>query len=1010
MTMTGEPGVQDFVLLDEITIENFMQNLQKRYQAGKIYTYIGEVVVSVNPYRQMNNLYGNDVITKYKGREFYENPPHLYAIADAAYRALRQQNNNTCIMISGESGAGKTEASKIIMKYIAAVTNAHSQNEIDRVKNVLIQSNAILECFGNAKTNRNDNSSRFGKYMDIEFDFKHDPVGGVITNYLLEKSRVIHQQEGERNFHCFYQLLRGASDAELKQYSLTRDPANYYYTNQGSTETLSEKNDYKATSSSFKAFGFTQEEVNTVWKTVAAILQLGNVQFATQEDVMIITNQSQMKLVAKLLNVTESEMTASLTQRVIAAHGDIMVKAHDVRQAEFGRDALAKAIYDRLFSWIIERINKAIVVPAKSLQKKFNRVIGVLDIYGFEIFDSNSFEQFCINYCNEKLQQLFIQLVLKQEQEEYLKEGIEWKKVDYFNNEIICDLVELQHKGIISIMDEACMQVGKINDEMLLEAMDKKLVNHKHYSSRQLKPMDKELKHRQDFRITHYAGDVVYNINGFIEKNKDTLFQDFKRLLYHSNDKILSSMWPEGARDIGKTTKRPLTAGTIFQRSMSDLVETLSIKEPFYVRCVKPNDIKSPTVFDDVRVEHQVRYLGLLENVRVRRAGFVHRQRYDKFLLLYKMLSQYTWPNYRGEHNKEGVRLLLEEKGFLQDCKFGHTKVFIRSPQTLLSLERQRNDMIPNIVILLQKQVRGWICRRQYQKMKAAVTIMRYYRHYKLYNYTNAMAMKFRNAKHMKDFGKSITWPTPPLVGRNAEKGLRRMFHNWRAGMILKKYPRAEWPQLKLQITAATALKNRRRFWGQERKWLGNYLSISGENSNYSTYNASINNIKNTDQYKSILFSSFVGKFNKCNKSADRVIIVTEAAVYKLDGVKNKFKNMKRSVPIKEITSISVTPGRDQLVVFHSHHNNDLIVSLQGEHHQLKEDRVGELIGHVCKKYNDLTNKDLPINVSANISVQLGGKPRKISVEGVAGVEIPAFKHSGQIIVFEVPSSYCSPV
>ena len=224
--------------------------------------------------------------------------------------------------------------------------------------------------------------------------------------------------------------------------------------------------------------------------------------FSAQEDVMIITNQSQMKLVAKLLNVTESEMTASLTQRVIAAHGDIMVKAHDVRQAEFGRDALAKAIYDRLFSWIIERINKAIVVPAKSLQKKFNRVIGVLDIYGFEIFDSNSFEQFCINYCNEKLQQLFIQLVLKQEQEEYLKEGIEWKKVDYFNNEVICDLVELQHKGIISIMDEACMQVGKINDEMLLEAMDKKLVNHKHYSSRQLKPMDKELKHKQDFRIT----------------------------------------------------------------------------------------------------------------------------------------------------------------------------------------------------------------------------------------------------------------------------------------------------------------------------------------------------------------------------------------------------------------------------------------------------------------------------------------------------------------------------
>lgn len=294
--------------------------------------------------------------------------------------------------------------------------------------------------------------------------------------------------------------------------------------------------------------------------------------------------------------------------------------------------------------------------------------------------------------------------------------------------QIICDLVEQQHKGIISILDEACLTVGKVTDETFLEAMDKKLVNHPHYSSRQLKPMDKELKHRENFRITHYAGDVIYSVNGFLEKNKDTLFQDFKRLLYHSKDKNLSNMWPEGAQDITKTTKRPLTAGTLFYKSMVDLVATLLKKEPFYVRCIKPNDVKSPTIFDDTRIEHQIRYLGLLENVRVRRAGFVHRQRYDKFLLRYKMISQYTWPNFKAGNDKDGVKVLVKERGYAHDVKFGQTKIFIRSPQTLFALEKARNDMIPHIVTLLQKQVRGWICRQNYKKMKAAITILRYYR------------------------------------------------------------------------------------------------------------------------------------------------------------------------------------------------------------------------------------------------------------------------------------------
>uniref|UniRef100_A0A2M4A447 Putative myosin class i heavy chain n=1 Tax=Anopheles triannulatus TaxID=58253 RepID=A0A2M4A447_9DIPT len=1004
-----EVGVQDFVLLDAVTQENFMDNLKRRFQAAKIYTYIGEVCISMNPYREMN-IYGPEYVSRYKGRELFENAPHIFAIADAAYRVLKQRNSDTCIMISGESGAGKTEASKIIMKYIAAVTNQGKQGEIERVKNVLIKSNAILECFGNAKTNRNDNSSRFGKYMDIEFDYKGDPVGGIITNYLLEKSRVIQQQAGERNFHCFYQLLRGGTNNELQQYGLSREPGSYHYTNQGSTETLSEKADYRATTAGLQALGFSGEEISMVWRTVAAILHLGNIEFRMRDDKLEVANEQALASAARLLQVTVEEMRTSLTERVIAARGEIMSKSHDTVQAEHGRDALAKAIYDRMFTWIIQRINKAILVPGSNTQKRYNRVIGVLDIYGFEIFDRNSFEQFCINYCNEKLQQLFIELVLKQEQEEYNREGIEWTNIEYFNNQIICALVEQSDKGVIAIMNEACLNVGKITDEMLLEDMDKKLSHHPHYSSRQLKPMDKELRHREDFRITHYAGDVIYSIAGFIEKNRDTLFQDFKRLLYRSKDTLISQMWPEGAQDIAKTTKRPLTAGTLFQKSMAELVATLLRKEPLYVRCIKPNDIKSPTVFDDVRVEHQVRYLGLLENVRVRRAGFVHRQRYDKFLLRYKMISQYTWPNFRGGNDRDGVTVLMNEKNFTNDVRFGRTKIFIRSPQTLFALEQQRNDMIPHIVTLLQKQVRGWIARQQYKKMKAALVIMRHYRKYKLKSYVQDLAMRFRNARTLRDYGRSIQWPQPPLVGRQAERQLRTLFSRWRAAMILRKYPREEWPQLRLQITAASAFRKRRKFWGHDRKWQGNYLSIVAENSNYSSFNASVRNIKNTDRFDMIVFSSFVKKFNKCNKSADRAIIVTDGSIYKLDGAKNKFRNMKRTVAIREITSISVSPGRDQLAVFHSHHNNDLILALQGEHQPLKEDRIGELVAHVVRRYHAICQQELPVNVASSFPLRLGNKSRTLNIEAAVGQEIAEFSYAGTFILYKVPPAFASPL
>lgn len=495
-------------------------------------------------------------------------------------------------------------------------------------------------------------------------------------------------------------------------------------------------------------------------------------------------------------------------------------------------------------------------------------------------------------------------------------------------------------------MDEACLNVGKVTDELLLETMDKKLKDHKHYTSRQLKPADKQMRHQIDFRITHYAGDVTYCITGFLDKNKDSLFQDFKRLLYHSSDENLKSMWPEGAQDISKTTKRPLTAGTLFKNSMAALVQNLQSKEPHYVRCIKPNEIKSPVAFDDVRVRHQVSYLGLVENVRVRRAGFAYRQRYDRFLKRYKMISQYTWPNFRTGSDKDGTKVIIDECNFSNDVKYGHTKIFLRSPKTLFALESARNNLIPGIVTLIQKTWRGYKAREFYKKLRAAWIMINAYRQMKLRVYVNSLQRKFVNARNMKDYGKSIMWPAPPKSLRSTLNILRSAYNRWRAYMILSKVPQKEWPQLKLKISAASVLKNKRAYWGQDRKWEGNYLSNLSENNNYTLFNESINNLKNSKHFNSVLFSSYVTKFNRFNKVAERVLVISDKYLFKLDC--NKFKNMKEGIELGNLTGVSITPGRDQLIVLHCPDGNDMLVSL---HNISKEDRVGELVGIICNQF-----------------------------------------------------------
>ena len=505
---------------------------------------------------------------------------------------------------------------------------------------------------------------------------------------------MVNQQAGERNFHSFYYLLNGAADSELAQYHLNGkriDSFSYLSGGGGPSQAVEDERNFRLVNEAMKISAFEPELVVTIWSIVAAVTHLGCVLFESSgvETRVSASSTATVKRVASLLSVDEAELGKSLTSRLIASGSrELVSKELSVADATYARDALAKALYEQLFLHVFSKINESLdcklIASSSGAQK--NTVIGVLDIYGFEVFDQNSFEQLCINYCNEKLQQLFIELVLKQEQEEYLRENINWQHIEYFNNKVICDLVEQPHKGIIAILDESSYSVGKIDDELLLTHMSKQLKEHKHFTSRDTNLTDKTLAHKVEFRIKHYAGDVKYQIKGFIDKNKDLLFQDFKRLLYNSSNRFVKVMWPEGAQSLTEITKRPPTVATRFKNSMIGLVQNLATKGPFYVRCIKPNDIKAPVSFDHEKAKSQVAYLGLLENVRVRRAGFAYRLTYEQFLKRYKCLSARTWPNSDQRPAKESTSLILIELRLEADVRYGLTKVFVRSPETVFQV------------------------------------------------------------------------------------------------------------------------------------------------------------------------------------------------------------------------------------------------------------------------------------------------------------------------------------
>uniref|UniRef100_F7AJ65 Unconventional myosin-Ib n=1 Tax=Macaca mulatta TaxID=9544 RepID=F7AJ65_MACMU len=777
-------GVGDMVLLEPLNEETFINNLKKRFDHSEIYTYIGSVVISVNPYRSLP-IYSPEKVEEYRNRNFYELSPHIFALSDEAYRSLRDQDKDQCILITGESGAGKTEASKLVMSYVAAVCGKGA--EVNQVKEQLLQSNPVLEAFGNAKTVRNDNSSRFGKYMDIEFDFK----------VLVKKFRILKHPRGERNFHVFYQLLSGASEELLNKLKLERDFSRYNYLSLDSAKVngVDDAANFRTVRNAMQIVGFMDHEAESVLAVVAAVLKLGNIEFKPESrvnglDESKIKDKNELKEICELTGIDQSVLERAFSFRTVEAKQEKVSTTLNVAQAYYARDALAKNLYSRLFSWLVNRINESIKAQTKVRKK----VMGVLDIYGFEIFEDNSFEQFIINYCNEKLQQIFIELTLKEEQEEYIREDIEWTHIDYFNNAIICDLIENNTNGILAMLDEECLRPGTVTDETFLEKLNQVCATHQHFESRMSKCSrflnDTSLPH-SCFRIQHYAGKVLYQVEGFVDKNNDLLYRDLSQAMWKASHALIKSLFPEG-NPAKINLKRPPTAGSQFKASVATLMKNLQTKNPNYIRCIKPNDKKAAHIFTEALVCHQIRYLGLLENVRVRRAGYAFRQAYEPCLERYKMLCKQTWPHWKGPA-RSGVEVLFNELEIpVEEYSFGRSKIFIRNPRTLFKLEDLRKQRLEDLATLIQKIYRGWKCRTHFLLMKKSqIVIAAWYRRYaqqKRYQQTKSSALVIqsyirgwkarkilRELKHQKRCKEAVTTIAAYWHGTQARRELRRL-------------------------------------------------------------------------------------------------------------------------------------------------------------------------------------------------------------------------------------------
>lgn len=707
-------GVEDMISLGDLHEAGILRNLLIRYKDNLIYTYTGSILVAVNPY-QILPIYTSEQIKLYKDKKIGELPPHIFAIGDNAYTNMLRYGQDQCVVISGWSGSGKTESTKLILQYLAAISGRHSW-----IEQQILEANPILEAFGNAKTIRNDNSSRFGKYIDIHFNKQGFIEGAKIDQYLLEKSRIVCQASGERNYHIFYCMLAGMTKDERAKLNLL-DASKYFYLMQGDCITCDGRDDaaeFADIRSAMKVLMFSDAEIWELLMILAALLHLGNIRYRAKvinnldATELTATSQSSANLASKFLKVDQTHLIEALTTRTIFAHGDTVVSTMNSQQSLDVRDAFVKGIYGKMFVWIVKKINSAIYKPPSGDQRTS---IGVLDIFGFENFNINSFEQFCINYANENLQQFFVRHIFKLEQEEYNTEHINWQHIEFIDNQEALDLIAVKPMNIMALIDEES-KFPQGTDITLLNKLHKTHSNNQNY----IKPKSDI---NTSFGLSHFAGKVFYETRGFLEKNRDTFNIDLLQLIQESKNPYLRGLFQEDINMGAETRKKTLTLSAQFKKSLDSLMRQLSQCHPFFIRCIKPNEIKKSMSFDRELCCKQLRYSGMMETIRIRRAGYPIRHTYREFVERYRYLIRGIGPAHTVTDLKGVASKICETKLGQDDYQLGNSKVFLKDAHDLF-LEQERDRVITSNILTLQRAIRGWYHRKRYKQMRNSAIII----------------------------------------------------------------------------------------------------------------------------------------------------------------------------------------------------------------------------------------------------------------------------------------------
>ncbi|XP_029380560.1 unconventional myosin-VIIb-like, partial [Echeneis naucrates] len=744
MHPTSVEGVDDMIKLGDMNEAGLLRNVLLRHQRGIIYTYTGSVLVAVNPYQDFP-IYSSDQVRLYHGRKLGELPPHIFAIAESCYSDMLHHRKNQCCIISGESGAGKTESTKLILHYLAAIGRKLSGQGIEQQ---VLESNPILEAFGNAKTIRNDNSSRFGKYLEIFFNKDGLIESARVEQYLLEKSRVCHQASEERNYHIFYCMLAGVTAEEKKTLQLG-DAEEYKFLTKGDCIVCEGRDDAKDCSrirSAMKVLTFSENQSQEIFKLLAAILHLGNVSFeaTTQNNLETsdVNSSDHFSNAASLLEVKKSSLGMSLTNRSFFTNRERVIKPLSSEQAANCRDAFVKAIYNKMFMWIVEKINSVIYNKLLKNSKSYQS-IGLLDIFGFENFYTNSFEQLCINFANEKLQQFFVGHIFKQEQEEYLKEGIVWNNIDFIDNQNILDLLVEKPCSLLSLIDEET-NFPQGSDTTMLNKMNLQHSCNKTYIA-------SKSEYDSSFGIRHFAGVVCYDSKGFLEKNRDAISYDIIKTVEMSSNKLLRQIFEsELSTNGGKISnnrrvivtprgtlraqidkrKQMQTLSGQFRQSLDSLMKALLVCEPFFIRCFKPNNDKQPEVFDRGLCVRQLRYSGMMDTIRIRKLGYPIHHTFEEFLKRYRVLLKTTVcdPKTTAAACCEAIcKTVIKDK---DKWKIGRTKIFLKDAHNHI-LECLRGEELNRAAVVIQRVMLGHQDRKSFlKKQRAAVVLQRQWRAY----------------------------------------------------------------------------------------------------------------------------------------------------------------------------------------------------------------------------------------------------------------------------------------